>query len=99
MTDERKLEIRFKMWSLAQHVLTETANTRAAMPFLIDEEYEYAREFLVGIAKKTKPGGYSEFEDPEGWCDQCGEDVGLESHYHCAKCGETCSMAGHPQCQ
>ena len=99
ISDERKLEIRFKMWALAQGVLTDTANTRATMPSLIDEEYEYAREFLLGIAKKTKPGGYSEFDDDdEFWCEQCQESI-PESHYHCAKCGEVCSMAGHPQCQ
>jgi hypothetical protein len=96
MTEERMLEIRFKMWALAQNVMTETANTRAMMPGLTDEEYGYAREFLLGIAKKTKPGGYSEFDD-EFWCSVC-EDSFSESHYHCAVCTEICSMAGHPQC-
>lgn len=63
--DEKMLEIRFKMWALAQNVLTDTANTRATMPGLIDEEYEYAREFLLNIARATQPGGYREPDDDE----------------------------------
>lgn len=96
MTDERMLELRFKMWALAQNVMTETANTRSMIPGLNDEEYTYAREFLLGIAKNTKPGGYREDleDDDEFWCEQCQESI-PESHYHCAKCGEVCSMAGH----
>ena len=47
MTSERKQELRFQMWALAQAVLTDTAHTRAAMPCLLDEEYEYAREFSL----------------------------------------------------
>lgn len=97
ITDDRKLQIRHKMWALAHHVLIETANTRTAMPFLTDEEYEYASEFLVGIAKVTKPGNYQEPDD-DGWCEECGEEIGLESHYHCSVCGEICSLAGHPAC-
>lgn len=58
MTDERMRELRFKIWTLAQSVLTDTANTRATMPSLVDEEYEYAREFMLGIAKSTRPGAY-----------------------------------------
>lgn len=65
MTDERRKELRFKMWTLAQRVLVDTANARAAMPFLIDEEYEYAREFMLMIAKRTRPGGYRDNDDEE----------------------------------
>jgi hypothetical protein len=147
MTDERMKEIRFKMWALAQGVMRDAANTRSVMPTLTDEEYEYARNFLLGIVRATQPGGYRELDDDEieqaqtdytrgvvdgneininilsestalleeqrllieslraelrarddeFWCEQCQESI-PESHYHCTKCGEVCSMAGHPQC-
>jgi hypothetical protein len=58
ITDDRKQELRFKVWDLARDVLTDTANTRATMPFLLDEEYAYARAFMLGIAKRTRPGQY-----------------------------------------
>ena len=66
LTDERMKELRFEMWTLARDVLTDTANTRAAMPGLLDEEYAYAREFMLGIAKLTRPGAYvDDDEDPD----------------------------------
>jgi predicted RNA-binding Zn-ribbon protein involved in translation (DUF1610 family) len=36
-----------------------------------------------------------EDEDDGEWCEDCGMDVGLESHYHCPNCGGVCSMMGH----
>jgi hypothetical protein len=66
MTDERMKELRFKIWALAQGVLTDTANTRATMPFLVDEEYEYARTFMLGIAKRTRPGEYRDDNSNDG---------------------------------
>lgn len=100
MTDERMLELRFKMWALAQNVMTETANTRAMMPGLTDEEYGYAREFLLGIAKHTKPGGHREDydDDDEFWCGTCQEHI-ESSHYHCGVCNEVCTLVGHPECR
>lgn len=65
MTYERKKEIRLKMWTLARGVLSNAADTRAAMPFLVDEEYQYAREFLLGIAKPTRPGAYRDDLDDD----------------------------------
>lgn len=65
MTDERMKEIRFKMWALAQGVMRDAANTRAVMPSLTDEEYEYARNFLLRIVRATQPGGYRELDDDE----------------------------------
>jgi hypothetical protein len=98
MTEERQRELRFKMWTLAQGVLTDTANARTTMPSLTDEEYAYAREFLLNIAKHTQPGGYREPDDDEFWCEECGESI-PESHYHCGVCGEVCTLIGHPECQ
>lgn len=60
ITDARKQELRFKIWELSRGVLTDTANTRASMPLLTDEEYEYAREFMLGIAEKTRPDAYAD---------------------------------------
>lgn len=60
ITDERKKELRFKIWVLAQYVLMDTAYTRTSMPSVTDEEYEYAREFMIHIAESTKPGNYRE---------------------------------------
>jgi hypothetical protein len=65
LTDERKNEIRFKMWVLARGVMADAANTRSAMPSLTDEEYDYARSFLLGIVGRTQPGGYRELDDDE----------------------------------
>lgn len=65
MTAERMNEIRFKMWVLARAVMADAANTRAVMPSLTDEEYEYARNFLLGIVGVTQPGGYAELDDAE----------------------------------
>lgn len=98
MTDDRKQELRFKMWALAQGVLADTANARTSMPSLTDEEYEYARDFLLGIARNTQPGGYREPDDDNGWCNECDEEIGLESHYHCSVCNKVCSLVGHPEC-
>jgi hypothetical protein len=102
MTEERMLEIRFKMWELARGVMTDAANTRASMPSLLDDEYEYAREFLLGIAKATRPGGYREDynddDDDEFWCNTCQESI-QTSHYHCGVCNEVCTLVGHPECK
>lgn len=65
MTDERMRELRSRVWALARGVLSHAANTRAAMPFLVDEEYEYARAFMLGIASRTRPGEYREPEESE----------------------------------
>lgn len=41
----------------------------------------------------------------DNWCHTCGEDVGNESHYHCAGCGKVTGMMGcgvvdgKPACQ
>lgn len=90
------LELRHKMWVLAEGVLTDAANARTSMPFLTDDEYEYARDFLLNIARNTRPGGYREHDDDR--CDECGENVDQSSHYHCGVCNEVCSLAGHPEC-
>lgn len=67
MTDARKHELRFKILELARGVLVDTANMRVAMPSLTDEEYAYAREFMLGIAERTRPGEYRERDaDEEG---------------------------------
>jgi len=63
LTDDRKLALRRRMWDLARGVLTDAAHARTAMPDLVDEEYAYARDFMLGIAKSTRPGGYAESED------------------------------------
>ena len=34
----------------------------------------------------------------ELFCDICGLDIGLSSHYHCSICNELCSVMGHPHC-
>ena len=65
MTSERMRELRFTVWAIAQRVLTDTANRRAALPFRIDEEYEYARKFMLEIAKRTLPGDYHD-DDEDG---------------------------------
>jgi DNA-directed RNA polymerase subunit RPC12/RpoP len=33
-------------------------------------------------------------ESDDGRCPYCGYD-GSDSHYHCPKCGQECSMMGH----
>ena len=67
MTDERKKKLRFMMWELARRVLLDTSNTRAAMPQLLDEEYEYARTFMRDIAVRTQPGAYrDDYDDNDG---------------------------------
>lgn len=43
---------------------------------------------------ETDQPDHDQFDDDE-WCDLCGEDVGAESHYHCAGCGQVVSMMGH----
>ncbi len=99
MTDDRKQTLRFEMWMLARSVMVDTANDRSKMPIITDEEYEYARAFLLRIAGNTKPGNYREPDDrEEHWCEICEEEI-TESHYHCAKCNQVCSMAGHRSCE
>ena len=34
----------------------------------------------------------------DNYCDECGEDIGLGSHYHCAYCNGVCGMQGHFDC-
>lgn len=68
MTSERMKEIRFDMWLLARELLQSAANSpdnRRAMPYILDEEYEYACEFMRGIAKVTKPGNYRDEDQDE----------------------------------
>lgn len=31
----------------------------------------------------------------DDYCSVCGIELGLESHYHCTRCDEECSMMGH----
>jgi hypothetical protein len=44
---------------------------------------------------KTADEEDEEDEEWDGYCEICGDDIGLESHYHCSNCGEVCSMMGH----
>lgn len=32
------------------------------------------------------------------YCDECDEEIGYSSHYHCSYCHKVCGMQGHQDC-
>jgi len=63
INNERKLELRFKAWAMARGAILDAA--RGYLPGVGEEEDEYLREFLRGIAERTAPGEYREKEEGE----------------------------------
>lgn len=62
ISDDRKLQLRFQMWQLAQKLLWNVART-PEMPGLTEEEAIYARQQIGHIAEITRPGNYANEED------------------------------------
>jgi hypothetical protein len=63
ISDERKLELRFKAWAMARCAILDAAN--GYLPGVDDEEDKYLCEFMHGIAERTAPGEYREKEEGE----------------------------------
>jgi hypothetical protein len=63
ISDDRKKDLRFKAWAMARCAIMDAAN--GYLPGVDDEEDEYLRSFMYGIAERTAPGEYREKEEGE----------------------------------
>jgi 8-oxo-dGTP pyrophosphatase MutT (NUDIX family) len=62
ISDDRKLQLRFQMWQLAQKLLWDVARN-PEVSGLTEEEAVYARQMMGKIAESTRPGNYANEED------------------------------------